>query len=164
MLGLTQFVMRKAKVVRATEQIHAGFQCLQAVSRMTTFARESRQPLMRLMTVAIHSWGHTCKHARPRPAVRLTFSRNARLMLPGYAAHPSLHTKMACNGRQQARTCCNNRSANRRSRCTLTTPPSHRRVETIRANPIQAIIRHPFTRISSTCTCWASNCPCGTRA
>jgi hypothetical protein len=45
MLGLTQFVMRKAKVVRAAEQIHAGFQCLQAVSRMTTCARESRQPL-----------------------------------------------------------------------------------------------------------------------
>ncbi len=30
---------------RAADQIHAGFQCLQAVSRMTTFARESRQPL-----------------------------------------------------------------------------------------------------------------------
>jgi len=45
MLGLTHFVMRKAKVVRAADQIHAGFQCLQAVSRMTTFARESRQPL-----------------------------------------------------------------------------------------------------------------------
>ena len=124
MLGVTQFVMRKAKIVRTADQIHASFQCLQAVSRMTTFARESRNrsrivPLnrsikavlstvppietcnsscacssvpsvifrttsttrfcsVRLMTVAIHSWDHICKHARPRPAVRLTFSRNAR--------------------------------------------------------------------------------------
>ena len=45
MLGLTQFVMRKAKIVRTADQIHASFQCLQAVSRMTTCARESRQPL-----------------------------------------------------------------------------------------------------------------------
>jgi hypothetical protein len=36
--------MRKAKVVGATDQIHAGFQCLNAVSRMTTFACESSQP------------------------------------------------------------------------------------------------------------------------
>ena len=45
MLGLTQFVMRKAKVIGATDQIHAGFQRLKAVSRMTTFAGERSQPL-----------------------------------------------------------------------------------------------------------------------
>src|SRR6266699_77128 len=48
-------------------------------------------------------------HIQTRPAVRLTFSRNARLMLPGYAAHPSVHTSRACNGRQQTRTCCSQR-------------------------------------------------------
>jgi hypothetical protein len=45
MLGSAQFVMRKAKVVGATDQIHAAFQSLQTLSGMTTFARESSQPL-----------------------------------------------------------------------------------------------------------------------
>ena len=47
------------------------------------------------------------------------------------------------------RTCDIRRSARLRSRDTWTTPATHRRVETIMASPIQAIILHPFTRISS---------------
>jgi hypothetical protein len=45
MLGLTQFMMRKAKVVRATDQIHASFQRLKALSGVTTFARENSKQL-----------------------------------------------------------------------------------------------------------------------
>ena len=45
MPGMTQFVMRKAQVVGATDQIHAGFQRCKAVSSVTTFAREHCQAL-----------------------------------------------------------------------------------------------------------------------
>src|SRR5712691_10284925 len=58
-----------------------------------------------LITVAIHKSGHTSKHALPLPAVFFTFSRNARIMLFGYAFHPSVQTKRACMDWQQARTC-----------------------------------------------------------
>src|SRR5437588_2232614 len=104
---------------------------------------------VRLITTAMHTCGHTRKQARPRPAVCLTFSRNARRILPGYALQPSVHTSSACKGRQHARTCASKRSARLRSRVRLTTPPNHKRVDTIMAKPIQAMILHPFTRISS---------------
>jgi hypothetical protein len=45
MLGMTQFVMRKAQVVGATDQIHVAFQRLKALSGVTTFASERSQPL-----------------------------------------------------------------------------------------------------------------------
>jgi hypothetical protein len=45
MLGCTQFVMWKAKVVGATDQIHAGGERLKALSGMTTFARERSKSL-----------------------------------------------------------------------------------------------------------------------
>jgi hypothetical protein len=38
---------------------------------------------VRLITVAIHSPDQIRKQARPRPAVSLTLSRNARFILPG---------------------------------------------------------------------------------
>ncbi len=40
--------------------------------------------------VFLHAFDH-----RPRPTVFFTFSRNARLILLGYAAHPSVHTSKA---------------------------------------------------------------------
>ena len=39
-----QFVMRKAKIVGASDQIHPGFQCLQTTSRVTAFASEHGKP------------------------------------------------------------------------------------------------------------------------
>jgi hypothetical protein len=42
--GMTQFVMRKAQIVGTPDQIHAGFQRLQAMSGVPTFAREAGQP------------------------------------------------------------------------------------------------------------------------
>src|SRR5438034_6333415 len=65
----------------------------------------------RLITVAIHSLGQSSKHALPRPRVFFTFSRNARLILPGYAAHPSVQISNAQAACEQARTCCSKRSA-----------------------------------------------------
>ena len=81
---------------------------------------------------------------------------------PGYAFQPSVHTNSAHMGWQQARTCWSKRFARLRSRLRLTTPPNHKRVDTIIAKPIQAIILCPFTRISSACTCTKSSCPCWT--
>ena len=103
---------------------------------------------------SLHPGGHDVRKLRysiagPHPAIALTFSRNARRILPGYALQPSVHTSSACKGRQHARTCASKRSARPRSRVRLTTPPNHKRVDTIMAKPIQAMILHPFTRISS---------------
>src|SRR5437764_296677 len=94
---------------------------------------------------------------RPRPAVSFTFSRNARLILLGYGAQPSVHTNTARSACPHLRTCCISRSASWVSRVGLTTPASHKRVETITANPIHTIILRPLTRISSACTCIRSS-------
>ena len=63
MLGCAQFVMRKAKVVSATDQIHASFQRLQALSGMTTFAREGSQPLTHRPIEPLNKGG--IEHASP---------------------------------------------------------------------------------------------------
>src|SRR2546429_111936 len=89
---------------------------------------------LRLITVPMTSCGQSRKHARPRPAVSFTFSRNARLILLGYGAQPSVHTNTARSACPHLRTCCISRSASWVSRVGLTTPASHKRVETITAN------------------------------
>src|SRR5947209_7748849 len=88
---------------------------------------------VRLITVAIQSPDQVCKHARPGPTDRLTFSRKARVILPGYAFQPSVLTNKAHMACERARTCDRKRSARERSREGLTTPASHKRVETIMA-------------------------------
>lgn len=75
------------------------------------------------------------------------------------AAQPSVSTTTATRGWQQPLTLWSSSSAKPRSRRRLTTPPNHRRVETIMAQPIHGIIFHPFPRISSACTCWRSSLP-----
>jgi len=81
-----------------------------------------------------------------------------------YTFQPSVHTNSARRGWQQACTCESNRAARPRSCVRLTTPLNHKRVETIEASPIQAIMLHPFTRTSSACICTRSRCPCCTTA
>ncbi|GHO50720.1 hypothetical protein KSX_88830 [Ktedonospora formicarum] len=44
MLGRTQFVVCKAQIVGAAEQIHARFQRVYTMGRMATFTREAREP------------------------------------------------------------------------------------------------------------------------
>src|ERR1700680_4620299 len=44
-LWFREFVMREAEVVGASNQVHACFKRLKAMSGMPTFARESSQPL-----------------------------------------------------------------------------------------------------------------------
>jgi len=61
--------------------------------------------------------------ARPRPAVRLPFSRKARLRRPGEAAHPAVQLRLSQALRPQARTCRRSRSAHFASRHRLTPPP-----------------------------------------
>src|SRR6266487_1893852 len=43
MLSVTQLVMRKAKIIRTSDQIHTRLDALQTMSRMPTFAREASQ-------------------------------------------------------------------------------------------------------------------------
>jgi hypothetical protein len=43
MLSVTQLVMRKAKIIRTSDQIHPRLDGLQTMSRMPTFAREGSQ-------------------------------------------------------------------------------------------------------------------------
>jgi hypothetical protein len=45
MLGVTQFVVREAAVVRTPYQIHASFQRFEAMGSMTTCARQHCQAL-----------------------------------------------------------------------------------------------------------------------
>src|SRR5438128_3696795 len=77
---------------------------------------------VRLITVPMCNSGHTAKAHRPRPAVRLTFSRKALRILLGYADQPSVQTNRAHIFWQHRRTCCNNPSARALSRVWLTTP------------------------------------------
>ena len=80
---------------------------------------------------------------------------------------PTTHTHQhgtAHPNRAQVRTCFSNRSASARSRWALTTPPNPKRVETIKADPNQAIQPRPLTRISSAWTCSNSKGPCATTA
>ena len=61
-------------------------QCLRLFQRsLNQLARDYYHAFLsvRLITTAIHTCGHTRKLARPRPTVSLTFSRNARRILPG---------------------------------------------------------------------------------
>ncbi len=62
------------------------------------------------------------------------------------------------------RTWCITASANALSRLILTVPAIQSRVDTITANPVQAILFRPFTRISSACTCPKSSLPCSMRS
>ncbi len=51
-----------------------------AMRRVTSI---TRLLTLRLITVPMYNCGQTCKQGRPRPAVILTFSRNARRILLG---------------------------------------------------------------------------------
>jgi len=121
--------------------------CSSVPSVIFRVTSKTRLFFMRLITVAIHSPDQIRKQARPRPAVSLTLSQNARFILPGLEAHPSVHTSRWLSARPHVRTCCRSRSARVLSRVRLTTPASHNRLETIIANPIHTIIPRAFTRM-----------------
>jgi len=59
---------------------------------------------VRVMTVTLHRSFHTRQHALPGPAVSSIFSRNARFMLVGDTAHPSVATRTARRVCAHART------------------------------------------------------------
>jgi hypothetical protein len=45
MLGFAQLMMRKAKIVQASDQIHSSFDGLKTMSRVTTFAGQTGESL-----------------------------------------------------------------------------------------------------------------------
>jgi len=119
--------------------------------------------LVPVMTVPMCMSGHTCTQALPGPGMTLTFSRKARCMLPGDANQPSVTTRSRRTPVAARRMCWSHALAYLLSRLKLTVLATRRRVDTITANPMQAIIGRPFARISSACTCPRSRWLCSIR-
>src|SRR5256885_478027 len=92
---------------------------------------------VRLMTVPMYNLGHTTFFDAPGPGVSFTFSRNALMMLLGYAAKPSVQINIAHNERAHRRTCCIKLSVRLLSLFLLTSTAIHKRVGTIIANATQ---------------------------
>src|SRR5437764_2143887 len=131
---------------RLSVSTRAGVPSTRRRSVSTTRRRSSR-----LTTWALRTLRQGRSRGRPPVPVRMGSRQVARIARMD-VRNPSVQHNSG-RGAAQRRTRSISRRIRGRSRCSLTSPPSHRRVCTIRAMAIQTIPPCFWTRSSSACTC-----------